>query len=197
MAAPKSLSKTAWQRRNDRGPHKAWLPSGPNPDADAPVTFVVPDLSMLARNGHIPEELQITAELMSAHRDGPEGYSEDLVQTAIMRGGDAQSTIAGAIKTARDLTHHLIAEMLVEPKVTAEEVAAGMFPELDMRMLVELATRTRNVDAAGRRLPIVVPTEERWATFRVERTGTEGAGDGGDNGKDPAGAPAGADGGAV
>lgn len=197
MAAPKALSKTAWQRRNDRGPHKAYLPSGPNPDEDAPVSFVVPDLSMLARNGLMPEELQITAELMAAHPNGPEGYSEDLVSEAIMRGGDAQATIAGAIKVARELTHHLIAEMLVEPKVSAEEVASGIFPELDMKMLVEFATRTRNVDAAGRRLPIVVPSEERWATFRVERTGAAGAGDREGNGADPAGAPAEPDGGDV
>lgn len=197
MAAPKALSKTAWQRRNDRGPHKAYLPSGPNPDVDAPVVFVIPDLSMLARNGLMPEEMQITAELMSAHPRGPEGYSEDLVSEAIMRGGDAQATIAGAIKVARELTHHLIAEMLVEPKVTAQEVESGIFPELDMRMLVEFATRTRNVDAAGRRLPIVVPSEERWATFRFERTGSAGAGDSAGNGAASDGAPAEPDGGDV
>lgn len=197
MATEKVLTRAAWQKRSDRGPHLAYLPSGPDPDHDLPVKFVVADLSALLRAGHLPEELQVPAELMDAHEGGADGYMQDLVQTAVMRDADAQATIAGAVATARKLTHHLIAEMLVEPKVTAEEVAGGIFPELDMRMLVEFATRQRNVDAAGRRLPIIVPHEEPWARFRFERDDAAGAGDGAANGDAPGGPVPDGDGGGV
>lgn len=191
MTSTKTTSKTAWQRRNDRGPHLAKLPSG------AVVKFVIADLSLLLRSGKLPDSLQITASLMSAHEDGPSGYQRDLVSTAIMRGGDAQETVAAAIEVARDLTHHLIAESLVEPKVTPEEVAEGLFPELDIIMLTEFATRERNVDAVGKRLPIVVPYEEPWATFRVQRSGAESADAVGTNGALVPGAVSEPDGGDV
>jgi hypothetical protein len=191
MPSTKTTSKTAWQRRNDRGPHLATLPSG------AVVKFVVADLSMLLRSGKLPEPLQLTATLMGAHEAGPSGYMNDLVGTAIARGGDGQETVASAITIAKDLTHHLIAESLVEPAVTPEEVAEGLFPEADILMLTELATRERNVDAAGKRLPIIGPYEEKWATFRYERSGAERSDAGGANGTPIPGAVPDADGGDV
>lgn len=191
MASTKPITKSAWQRRNDRGPHLATLPSG------AVVKFRVADLSMLLRAGKLPEPLEITASLMAEHEEGPDGYTQDLVRTAIMRGGDGQKVIAEAISLTRDLTHHLVAESLVEPQVSAEEIAEGLLPEADVRMLVELATRSRNVDAAGKKLPIIVPTEEPWATFRYHRAGPQGSGARGANGADVRGDVPDADGGEV
>jgi hypothetical protein len=174
----KPVTKDAWAKANDAGPHLATLPSG------AVVRFRIAEASALLRSGRLPEPLRITATLAGAHRDGVNGYMQDMVDTAVMRGGDAQVTIAGAINQGVELAHHLIAEMLVEPAVTPEDVASGMFHELDIRMLLEFAERRRNTDADGNVLPIVVLGPDEWATFRRVGDDAGGAGDGGANGAD-------------
>jgi hypothetical protein len=171
-SSPPTVSKAEWARANDRGPHVATLPTG------SVVKFEIADASMLLRNGKLPEHLRVTAQLAVAHADGVDGYFQDLVQIALMRGGDAQATIAGAIQQGVELSHHLVAEMLIEPAVTAAEVASGMFHELDIRMLLEFAERRRNIDAAGQSLPIMVLDAERWARFRHGSGDDQGAANG-------------------
>lgn len=162
-------SKTAWKQRNDRGPHKAVFPSG------STLEFLIADQGMLLRSGKLPDRLRTTALLCAAHPSGADGYMADLVTHATIAG--AKDEILQAVEDGMDLGHILVSEMLVNPKVTPEEVAAGDFPELDIRMLLEFAERRRNTDAAGNRLPILVV--EQWATFRAEPNGATGIGDGG------------------
>lgn len=182
-------SKAAWAAANDRGPHLAVLPTG------KVVRFQLADSAMLLRSEKLPEQLRIVAQLAAAHSDGAEGYIQDLVQTAIIRGEDASATIAATIAQGVELSHYLVAEMLVEPEVTPEEVASGMFHELDIRMLLEFAERRRNVDHAGNVLPIMVLDLERWATFRYSSPDTAGTRDGGANGADVPGDVSDTDGG--
>lgn len=179
--SPKPASKAEWAAANDRGPHVAVLATG------RAVRFQLADLSMLIRAGKLPEELRVSAQLAVAHAEGIEGYIEDLVQLAIVRGGDVQATIAAALGQVDELSHHLVAEMLVEPEVTAEEVAAGMFHELDVRMLLEFAERRRDTDADGTRLPIMLLDPERWARFRDGRGDASGAQSGGAHGQNAPG----------
>jgi len=174
-------SKAAWAAANDRGPHLAVLPTR------KVVKFRIPDSSTLARAGHLPTHLRETALLVAAHPEGADGYFADLVQTALFR-GEGQETITRAIERGMDLTYVLIAEMLVEPEVSAEEVASGMFHELDIRMLLEFAERRRSTDAEGNRLPII--TLDEWARFREQPAGPGGAEAGGANGDvDPGALP--------
>lgn len=174
-------SKSAWKKRNDRGPHTATLPSG------AVVKFMIPDSGMLLRSGRLPERLKETALLVAAHPRGADGYMEELVTTAIIA-GERSETISRAIEQGMDLGHFLVAEMLVEPEVTSEEVADGDFHEFDIRMLLAFAERRLNVDAAGKKLPIIVLDE--WATFRNQPASPTGAADGGANGDvDPGALP--------
>ncbi len=172
----KPTSKEAWAKANDRGPHVATFPSG------AVLEFVIADSGALLRSGKLPEPLRITGTLASAHEGGADGYMADLVQTAIFRGGDAQATIAGAVAQGVELSHFLVAEMLVAPDVTPEEVASGMFHELDIRMLLGFAERRLNVDAAGKQLPIMLVDADFWTRFRREPGGDAGTRAGGENG---------------
>lgn len=180
--SPKLATKASLAQANDRGPHIAILPTGLK--TGEAVKFQLVDAAMALRSGKLPEHIRVTAQLAVAHADGIDGYFQDLVQVAIMRGGDAQATIAGAIQQGVELSHHLIAEMLIQPEVTAADVASGMFHELDMRMLLEFAERRRDTDAAGNKLPIMVLDPERWARFRYGPDNTPGAVDGGANGQD-------------
>jgi hypothetical protein len=171
-------SKTAWAQANDAGPHLAVLPT------KKVVRFRIPDSAALLRSGRLPENLREAAIIFSSHPDGTDELMRELVIAAALR-GPGQETLSNMIQAGTDLTPHLIAEMLVEPEVTPEEVASGMFHELDIRMLLEFAERLRNVDAAGNTLPIIVLDE--WATFRRQPQSTAGTGAGGDNGAEPAG----------
>jgi hypothetical protein len=181
-------SKTAWAKANDSGPHLAVLPSG------NVVRFKIPNMSALVRSGRLPEALREAALIFSSHPEGPDELMRELVITAALR-GPGQDTLSRMIAAGQDLTPHLLAEMLVEPELTAEEIAEGLLPELDVRMLLEFAERLRNVDAAGNQLPIT--TLDDWATFRREPAREPGARASGDNGAGTAGAPADADAGDV
>lgn len=184
----KPVSKEAWAKASDSGPHLATLPSG------NVVRFRIPSSSALLRSGRLPEHLREAAIVFGSHPDGMEELMRELVLAAALR-GPGQETLARVISAGQDLTPYLIAEMLVEPEVTPEEVAEGMFPELDLRMLLEFAERRRSVDAEGNRLPIV--TLDEWATFRREPAGDAGARAGGAIRIAAEGALPGADGGAV
>lgn len=176
--SPKPSSKAAWKLANDRGPHVATLPTG------CVVEFELADLAMLVRAGKLPEHLRVIAQLAVAHADGIEGVFEDLVQTAILRGADSQATIAAIIDKGLELSHHLVAEMLVHPKVEPSEIAEGMFHELDIRMLLEFAERRRDTDAAGVKLGIMLLDPTTWATFRAGAGDAQGAAHGGADGAD-------------
>lgn len=173
------VSADGWRRCNDAGPHVATFPSG------AVLKFVIPDSGALLRAGKLPERLRKTALYCAAHPDGPEGFMLELI-TAGMLDDERKTKVDEALVEALELEHILVAEMLVEPEVTAGEVGQGEFPELDVKMLLEFAERRRNVDAAGTKLPITLLSG--WASFRSLEEGDGGAGNGAANGHDDPGA---------
>lgn len=178
----KPTSKEAWAAANDAGPHLAVLPTG------KVVSFKIPDSSALLRSGKLPEKLREAALIFSSHPDGTDELMREIVIAAALQ-GPGQDTLGRVIQAGNDLTPHLIAEMLVEPEVTADEVAEGMFHALDLRMLLEFAERLRNVDAEGNKLPII--TLDEWATFRRKPESAERPAAGGGNGAAlPGGVPA-------
>ena len=172
----KPSSKADWIAANDAGPHLAVLPSR------TVVKFTIPDTTRLAVSDHLNGDLRETALLLAAHPEGSEGYMGDLVSAALIRGDNSEARIQKAIERGFEMSYELVAYMLEEPKVTAEEVAAGVIPEQDVRMLLEFAERRRSVDAAGNELPIV--TLHDWRRFRHEPAGDPGAAAGGANGAD-------------
>lgn len=176
----KPTSKEAWAKANDAGPHLAALPTG------KVVKFRIPDAGALLRTGGLPEELREVALVCAAHPDGPEGYFTDLALVATRRGDMGE--ISKAIERGLELRRVLVAEMLVEPEITAEEIEQGLFHEFDIEMLVEFAERRRSVDAAGNALPII--TLDEWARFRNVPASPTGPEPGGANGHvDPGAVP--------
>lgn len=167
--------KDAWKARTDRGPHKAVLPSG------IEVTFIVPNSNELIRADRLPDRLAQMAIMAASYPDGTQGYLGDLAVSAI-HDEDAAVKLKAALKDGLELHDWLISHMLVAPKLTAEEVGSGDFPQPDLEMLIEFAERRRDTDAAGTKLPIVVL--ETLATFR------DGAAGGTDAAAGANGAPA-------
>lgn len=170
--------KQAWKARSDRGPHTASFPSG------ARLTFVIPDQGALLRAGRLPDRLRRTALLCAAHPEGPEGYMGDLVAASVMQAEQGE-LVTQAIEDGMQLQNELVAAMVVAidgvpVTLTADEVAAGEFPELDIRMLLEFAERRRDRDAAGNRLPVIVLRD--WASFRHEPESDPGVANGGAGG---------------
>lgn len=184
----KTDSKTAWKQRNDAGPHTAVFPSG------ARLTFRIPDDSALLRAGRLRDELRTVALLCAGHPGGAEGYMQDVVVQAMLD-VEREQRVLQTIEQGLEIQNELVAEMLVEPKVTAAEVGRGDFPAMDIRMLLEFAERRRDTDAAGNRLPVIKLSD--WAGFRGERNGDPGAGEGGAGGDDAGGDVPEADGGQV
>lgn len=192
---PRIVTKSRWTKANDVGPHLAVLPSGLSPDGNHEyVKFVIPDAGQLLRTGRIPNHLREAAIVFTSHPDGTDELMRELVIQAAFR-GPGQDTLTNVINAGHDLAHVLVAEMVIEPEITAEEVANGVIPELDVRMLLEFAERLRNIDAAGNELPII--TQDEWATFRRKRPRDVGVGDVGANGSEPDGDVPDVDGGAV
>jgi hypothetical protein len=204
-SSPTADRKAAWKQKNDSGPHKATFPTGTE------LVFVIPNETMLIRADKLPEHLTEIALYAAAYPDGAEGYMADVavrasrtsdVAVRASRTSDdavadaaAQARLKKAVKDGLELRDWLVAEMLVEPKVTPEEVAGGDFPQADIEMLIEFAERRRNVDAAGNQLPIVLL--EDFARFRDVNGSQPDRESGGGDEQVVSGADAGSDGGAV
>lgn len=185
--------KSDWKSRNDRGPHKAVLPSGME------VSFVIPNETQLIRAELLPERLMEIAVVTSAYPGGADGYMEAVAVGAVNAPPEqrdvAQANLKTTVQQGLELRDWLVAEMLVDPKVTVEEVAAGDFPDLDIEMLIEFAERRRNTDARGNRLPIAVL--EEYARFRDDTDGDSDREPGGSDRPDDPGIDAGPDSGDV
>lgn len=91
----------------------------------------IPNLPALIKSGDIPNEL---VEVSVKAAQGTLAIDEDL------------------LTKQDDFARKLVPLMMVEPKVTEEDVAKGLVPYEDIELLMELATRQRDVDAVGKHL---------------------------------------------
>lgn len=166
-AATEKRTAKAWKARSDRGPHTVNLPTG------QVVDVIVPDSNALIRSGKLPDRLLEIALMATAYPDGAQGYIADLAYRTVGDGDGKEAAaekLSKAIKDGLELRDWLVAHMVVKPEITPEDVAD--LPEPDVEMLLELAERKRNTDAAGVVLPIVVL--EEFARFRDVAAGGEG-----------------------
>jgi hypothetical protein len=104
--------------------HTVTLPSA------AVVEIELPDLPELVKTGGIPNDL---VDIAIGVASGKKVSREDIVQQA-------------------DFFNKLCAITVVEPKVTEEDFASGALPFEDKEMLVEFATRQRDLDAVSHHL---------------------------------------------
>jgi hypothetical protein len=123
------------------------LPSG------AVVDIRIPNLAQLAKAGELDNDL-----LQSAIPDGTTAQSED-----------EDRELSAAEKTANltklaDFHCWLVSKTLVEPKLTPEDVADTV-PTPDIEVIVELASRRRDMDAIGHQIGGLEKSSD-FRTFR-------------------------------
>lgn len=148
-ATPARSGVASLESWGELGIHMVTCPSG------ALVRIRIPDLSLLLASDSVPGELRQIAMLQ--------------ISKAIADGGDADvgkmqmpKIDEELIGRLADLHEYLISEMLVEPKVTVDQVAS--IPSEDRDMLTQIAGRQRNVDARG--ISIGIEPIDRWEVWR-------------------------------
>ncbi len=113
-------SLSGWKKARE---HDIRLPSGVR------VLVVIPDLAALIESGHIPQNLLDAA----------------LAATGARGKGDAPTR--EFILQERDFTNRVVQATVVKPKLTDADL--DDVPVEDKALIVEVATRQRDVDAEG------------------------------------------------
>ena len=137
MSNNKAATKTGWfKAKRHEG---VTLPSG------TVVTLQLPNLSLMLKTGQLPN---------------------GLVEAAVAQ----QNAVANNREITREMIENqwdyyafLVSKTVVEPTISAEEVAE--IPAEDIEMLVEIATRQRDMDAVYRHLS-GLDTQESFRRFR-------------------------------
>lgn len=128
-------------------------------------------LGELIAHGELPDDLIKLALLELSRGAGSGGITGEIAnELAKADLADGDKTAAEAsLKSAREiaegaarLVREQVAFALVEPKLTAEDLAHPDFPMEDLELLAGILNRQIEYDAAGRRIGI-----EPLATFRV------------------------------
>jgi hypothetical protein len=145
----------AWKKRG--GPHRLTLPSGQR------VLARVLGLSQLARLQGLPDDLTdaVVMHVVNLEHGGlPAAIGAELSKAG--QGDEEAAEKANQyIADFGRLTKHLVAEALVEPQLTIEDL--DEVPEEDLEMLMRIVTGRQTFDAAGVR--IGVEPLDAWATF--------------------------------
>lgn len=144
---PSAGSKAAWGKL---GVHTVTCPSGMT------VKMRIPNLQLLIRQDRIPGKLMEVALRESLGQP---------ILDQVRGGGEAGNGSVGDdfdLEKAKELISQgfefqrwLVTEAVVEPKVTVEDLDAGLVPEEDAEMLSALAQRIRFTDAKGVRLGVM------------------------------------------
>ena len=127
-AAPQDLEGPAVESLDawlEAGFHTITLPSGTR------VGVRIPDLSALIEAGELPQHL------LDAALGSVEGSKR----------APAKKITVEDLKREREFTDYLVAKTVVKPDLTAQQ--AGMVPTEDKEMIVQIATRQRDLDALG------------------------------------------------
>jgi hypothetical protein len=131
----KPVTAAQWKKAKT---HTITLPSA------SVVEIEIPDLPALVKAGQIPNELVDMA--IKVAQGKKEVTREDIVQQA-------------------DFYNKLCAISVKSPVVSEEDFANGGIPFEDKEMIVELATRQRDIDAVGHHIAGLESVKE-WRNFR-------------------------------
>lgn len=104
----------------------------------------IPDIPRLIKAGEIPNEL---------------------VEVSVKAAQGVLAIDRELLEQQADFAIKLVPLTVVEPKITEEDVASGNIPYEDIELIMELATRQRDVDAVGKHLGGL----EKVASFRALR----------------------------
>jgi hypothetical protein len=146
-------SKTAWKRKRV---HQITLPTGQQ------VLARFPDTTTLFQNEAVSSDLIHVAFM--------DQFAPDMLRAII---GDTDKE-AELLKNFNELGDRLAVDMLVEPKLTLEELRE--IPQEDLDMLKQIAMRERNTDAKGVVLGVV--QLDVFTTFREAHERSEDVAEG-------------------
>ncbi len=148
MSQTAATSKSAWKKA---GVHTVTLPTG------AVVKIRIPNLAQMAQSGELDNDLLQYAEPSLPDNPDeeptPEQKKENLTKLA-------------------NFHQWLVSHTLVEPALSPEEVKDTV-PTPDLEVLVELASRRRDVDVRGHHIGGLEVSAE-WRKFRGIDSGDEG-----------------------
>lgn len=121
-----TTSKTAWKKAKT---HTVTLPSG------VMVEIQIPNLAKMAKGGELPNDLIAhAAPAALAPGEEPEKPTdEERIKN---------------LSTLAEFQAWLVSTMLIDPKLTPDEVLE-VVPTPDLEVLVELASRRRDMDVVG------------------------------------------------
>ncbi len=150
-------SAEAWAERKR---HNVVLPSGMK------ATIEIPELGMLVLANAVPDDLAELARSEITHELGVTGgYATKLVELG--ESEESREQVAELTTSFSRLLKWLVSEhVLVEPKVTIEELSQERFPLSDLDWLFGVAMRRVDEDALGRRLGVA--RLDAFATFPHE-----------------------------
>lgn len=135
MPTQRKPNKTDWKKA---ATHRVTLPSG------FQATIVIPNLSLLVKTGYLPNDL--VAQALGTIQSG--------------------ALTAEAIAEQSGFYAKLVTKTVVDPVLTEEDVVGDdAIPFEDIEMLVEFATRQRDLDVLGHHLG-GLHTSKEWRTFR-------------------------------
>lgn len=137
-------TKTTITKWKSAAVHPVTLPSS------TVVDIRIPNLPEMIESGEIPN---------------------DLIDVAIEVAQGTRKVTSKDIKEQAEFYRHLVSKTVVNPKVTPEQVPE--IPYEDTDMLVEIATRQRDVDALGHHIA-GLHTNKDWRKFRGFESGFEG-----------------------
>lgn len=153
---PKSEEAAQANREKMTATKTAWMKAAEHPGVVLPsgavITVRIPNLAKLAQSGEIPNELVDIA-------------------AAAEQAGDRDMP-ADALEKLAKLQDFLVAETVVAPKITPDEVSK--LPAEDLPFLAEIAYRQRDVDAVGNSIA-GLDKLAKYATFREEYDSDEAA----------------------
>jgi hypothetical protein len=145
--APKPTSKSGWKKA---GVHTVTLPSG------VVVEIRIPNLAAMAQAGELDNDL-----LQYAVPDLPQDETEEPTP---------EQKKANLTKLA-NFHQWLVSKTLVDPALSPEEVKETV-PTPDLEVLVELASRRRDVDVVGHHIG-GLEVSAAFRTFRGIESGDE------------------------
>lgn len=144
-----AVSKSAWGRA---GTHTITLPSG------AEVDIRIPDLARMAAQGKLDNELLKDAV---PPPDPNQEYVADEPEPA-----KTPEERKKALADLAEFNAWLVSITVVDPKITPEEAAdPKIVPTEDLEVIVEFATRRRDMDVLGHHMA-GLETNADWRTFR-------------------------------
>lgn len=126
----------------------AWTKAKVHEDITLPSGFQidleVPNLPQLIANGDIPNELVDVAIGVASGRSTP---GRDVIEQSV------------------DFAAKVVSLAVKAPEITEQDVLGGKVPYEDVEMIVEIATRQRDLDAVGKHIGGLDKLQE-FRTFR-------------------------------